>query len=69
MLLPKYDSAPVINQTFKVSKGGTVYASYQHAMRNIFLADSKNYTLSKAGYGEVFKFAGTAAMFTTGWMG
>lgn len=60
ILLPKYDSAPVINQTFRVSKGGTVYASYQHAIKNISLDDSKNYTLSKAGYGGVFKFNGTA---------
>lgn len=61
MLLPKYDSKPVANQTFRVNKGGTVYASYQHAMRNISLADSKNYTLSRAGYGGVFKFSGNAS--------
>jgi hypothetical protein len=61
MLLPKYDAAPVINQTFRVAKGGTIYASYQHSMRNISLADSKNYTLSKTGYGGVFNFYSTAA--------
>lgn len=61
MLLPKSGNNIVINQNFRVSKGGTVYASYQHAMQNITLGDSKNYTFSKAGYGQVFKFSGTAA--------
>ncbi len=49
-----------INQTYRVSKGGTVYASYQHATRSISLANSKNYTISSTGYGSVFKFSGTA---------
>lgn len=60
MLLPSGDNI-VINQNFRVSKGGTVYASYQHAMRNITFGDSKNYTFSKAGFGQVFQFSGTAA--------
>lgn len=60
MLLPSGNNI-VINQNFRVSKGGTVYASYQHAKSNITLGNSKNYTFSKAGYGQVFKFNGTAA--------
>lgn len=60
ILLPTYDSKPVINQIFRVSKSGTIYASYQHATRNITLNDSKNYTLSKTGYGGVFSFSGTS---------
>lgn len=59
--LPKYGDNMVINQTFKVAKQGTVYASYQHATRSISLNDSKNYTLSRKGYGGVFNFSGTAA--------
>ena len=61
VLLPKYNNAPVISQTFRVAKGGTVYATCQHAAKNISLADSKNYTLSKTGYGGVFKFSGIAS--------
>lgn len=61
ILLPKYGNSLVVNQTFKVKKGGTIYASYQHAMKSLTLTESKNYTLSKAGYGGVFKFSGTAA--------
>lgn len=59
--LPTSGSNYVINQTYAVSKGGTVYASYQHAKSSISLANSKNYTISKEGYGGVFKFSGTAA--------
>ena len=59
--LPKYGNNIVVNQLFRVSKSGTVYASYQHATKNISLNDSKNYTISKAGFGGVFNFSGTAA--------
>lgn len=34
----------------------TLYASYQHAQRNLSLADSQNYTLGGAGLGSVFVF-------------
>ncbi len=61
ILLPKYGNSLVVNQTFRVKKGGTIYASYQHAMKSLTLTESKNYTVSKAGYGGVFKFSGTAA--------
>lgn len=51
----------IVNQTFKTTKGGTVYASYQHAKSIISLANSQNFTISALGYGKVFKFSGTAA--------
>lgn len=59
--LPRYGNNMVISQTFRVARQGTVYASYQHATRSISLNDSKNYTLSRTGYGGVFNFSGTAA--------
>lgn len=45
-----------IQQVFKAYAGGTVYASYQHSVKNISLADSKNFTISANGLGSVFKF-------------
>lgn len=56
-LIPSGNS-PIIGLAFRVKTGGHVYASYQHAKESISLADSKKYTLSKAGYGGVFKFTG-----------
>lgn len=47
----------VLSQSFKTSLGGTVYASYQHAITNISLNDSKKYTIGKSGYGNVFIFS------------
>ena len=45
-----------INQYYSVSLGGHVYASYQHAIRNITLTNSQQYTISRSGYGGVFLF-------------
>lgn len=45
-----------VTQYFRVTSGGTVYGSYQHATSNISLADSKKYTISRSGYGGVFLF-------------
>ena len=59
--LPTYGESLVVNQTFRVATGGTVYASYQHAMKTISLSNSQNYSLSRTGYGGVFSFSGTAA--------
>ncbi|MDE6292412.1 MAG: hypothetical protein K2L98_01890 [Bacilli bacterium] len=61
VLLPNTGTTFIVNQGYTVTKGGTIYASYQHAKRTISLANSKNYTISKDGYGGVFKFSGTAA--------
>lgn len=46
----------IINQRYYVSKGGRVYASYQHATKSITLNNSKKYTISSNGYGGVFLF-------------
>lgn len=45
------------NQMFYVEPRGTVYASYQHAQRNVTLAQSKQYSISLSGYGNVFDFS------------
>lgn len=50
----------VINQSFYASKGGRIYSSYQHAMKNTTLATSKSYNFSLVGYGGVFGFTGEA---------
>ena len=60
MQLPQYASDLKINQNFRVEEQGTVYASYQHAMRSTSLANSQNYTLSRSGFGGVFDFEGVA---------
>lgn len=59
--LPTYGTSIIVTQSFKVSSGGTVYGSYQHAIKTISLANSKNYTFSKSGYGGVFNFSGIAS--------
>ena len=58
--LPTGNVNIVASQSFRVSKGGHVYASYQHAKSSISLANSKNYTLARYGYGGVFKFSGAS---------
>lgn len=47
-------------QSYVTSKGGHIYASYQHAMSNTTLAVSKQFNVSRIGYGGVFSFYGTA---------
>lgn len=39
------------------SEWATVYGSYQHAVENVSLANSKAYTISHNGYGKVINFA------------
>ena len=51
ILLPSGNNL-VVQQTFKVRKGGTVYGSYQHAIKNVSLATSKSYYISITGYGN-----------------
>ena len=46
-----------ITHSFRVSKGGHVYASYQHAMDDVSYEDSIDYTFSRFGYGNVFQFS------------
>ncbi len=47
--------------TFTYTGSGTIYASYQHATSNVTLAQSKKYTLSAAGYGNVLLFNSSVA--------
>lgn len=56
ILLPSAGTNYIVNQTYVVSKGGTVYASYQHAKKSISLESSKGYSISRLGYGGVFDF-------------
>lgn len=59
----------IISQSFKVTTGGTVYASYQHATSNITLERSKNYTIGLGGYGNVFKFTNGVGSYYDGMQG
>lgn len=52
---------PIISTSLTTYLGGTIYGTYQHAMSNISLTNSQNYTLSNSGYGHVFSFTGVAA--------
>lgn len=47
-------------QQFTVTTGGTVYASYQHAMKNTTKAISQMYNITPTGAGYVFGFYGDA---------
>lgn len=58
-----------IAQTFRVTRTGTIYASYQHAVKNISLANSKKYSISKNGYGSVFAFNNSIKSYYDGMQG
>lgn len=58
--LPSSATGISIEQKYTVSKGGTIYATHQHASKNISLATSKLYAISSSGYGKVFSFYGDA---------
>ncbi len=51
------DSGIYIDQAYRTTLGGTVYAAYEHAMNNVSFSDSQNYTIGIAGQGNVFDFA------------
>lgn len=51
----------VYTTTFYTTTSGSVVGSYQHAMSNISLANSKLYTISQYGMGGVFSFYGAAS--------
>lgn len=59
----------LINQSFKVTKSGTVYGSHQHANTPISLKSSQDYTIDKSGYGNVFKFGLSSFMTYDGFKG
>ncbi len=54
--LPSKASNLNFTQEFIVAKSGSINVSYQHARKSISLANSKKFSLSKNGYGGVFKF-------------
>lgn len=54
--IPNTNDAISIMQTYKVSKSGRLYVSYQHAKNSVSLAESRKYEFSTSGYGNVFKF-------------
>lgn len=58
--LPDDDSNLIINMAFTVTRGGTVYGSYQHAIEDTTLANSQLYNIDFSGYGNVFDFYSTA---------
>ena len=58
--LPNSGSNIIVNMSLNTSRGGVIYGSYQHAMSNISLANSKLYNFSLGGYGNVFSFYGAA---------
>lgn len=59
ILVPN-ESNVIATITFTTTKGGTVYGSYQHAMRNTTENISKQYSINENGFGRVFDFTGTA---------
>lgn len=61
-LLPTSGRTYIIGQNFTVTRGGHVYASYQHAMSNTTLNVSQNFSISYAGYGGVFNFGSNAQL-------
>ena len=58
--LPSSGTIYSVEQRYQVNKTGIVYGSYQHATSNISLANSKLYSISSSGYGNVFSFYGNA---------
>lgn len=59
--IPSSGANVTINQSYRVTKGGKVYASYQHATKNVSLEASKLYSISTTGYGHVFSFMGSVS--------
>ena len=60
VFLPEDGTNMIINMAFTVSRGGTVYGSYQHATENTTLANSQLYNIDFSGAGNVFDFYSTA---------
>lgn len=56
VLLPDTGDNVKLNQDFYVAKGGYVYASYQHAVRNATLTTSQKFHVTGLEYGDVFSF-------------
>lgn len=58
--LPNSGVSISIEQKFYTMTGGRVYASYQHATKNVTLLTSQSYLINSSGYGNVFSFYGDA---------
>ena len=58
--VPDTDKSIIVEQKFYVKNQGTIFASYQHAIKNISLETSKLYRIDVSGYGNVFQFYGSA---------
>lgn len=54
--LPSTDAKYYFVLDFTVPSGTKVYGSYQHAKKEISLANSRKYTFASSGYGGVFRF-------------
>ncbi len=59
-LLPNSTSLMTVTQHFYVYGMGTVFTSYQHAIKKISLETSQKFTCNYGGWGGVFDFYGTA---------
>lgn len=55
--LPSSGTNIVATQTFTVTSGGTVYASYQHAKSSVTLNQSISFGIGSGGLGGVFTFS------------
>lgn len=60
--LLQYGTDNEYTMTFAVLGSGTVYGTYQHAIRSVSSADSLNYTIASNGYGKVAKFASNVSL-------
>ena len=58
--LPQSTTTITVTQHFYVYGTGTVFSSYQHAVKKISLATSQKFTCNYGGWGGVFDFYGTA---------
>ena len=54
--LPTKGNSLEIIQSFDVKKSRIIYSSYQHAKKSISLANSRKFSFSKYGYGNVYLF-------------
>lgn len=58
--LPSGSTNIIVEQSFSVNLGGSIYASYQHATSSISLSTSYKYVIDTFGLGSVFDFYGSA---------
>lgn len=58
--LPSGSTNIIVEQSYSVNLGGSIYESYQHATSNVSLSTSKKFVISSFGLGGVFEFYGSA---------